>query len=152
MTQTAERPTTSSTTRHQMVFINLPVADVQRSREFFTAMGYGFNEEMCDERGLALELGPDHYAMLLRTDFFGQFHNAEVAKPGQVEVLTCLSADSREEVDELIDRAVGAGGTEIRREAGGDFMYDGSYTDLDGHIWEIMWMDVDKARAAGTFG
>jgi predicted lactoylglutathione lyase len=135
-----------------MVFINLPVADPQRSREFFTALGYGFNEEMCNEAALALELGPNHYAMLLQNDFFVQFHDAQVARPGQHEVLTCLSADSHADVDDLVDRAIGAGGRQVRAQEHGDFMYGRSYADPDGHIWEIMWMDVDKARAAGMFG
>lgn len=137
---------------HQMIFVNLPVADPQRSREFFTSLGYGFNEEMCNEGALALELGPNHYAMLLQTEFFGRFHDQQVAQPGQHEVLTCLSADSRAEVDNLVDRAISAGGRDVRTEEYGDFMYGRSYADLDGHIWEIMWMDVDQARAAGTFG
>lgn len=144
--------TQTSTRTHQMIFVNLPVADPQRSRRFFTALGYAFNEEMCNEGALALELGPHHYAMLLQADFFGQFHDAQVASPGQHEVLTCLSVDSRVEVDDLVDRAVEAGGRDVRTEEAGDFMYGRSYADLDGHIWEIMWMDIDKARNAGTFG
>lgn len=149
-----ETSKTSSNVRtrvHQMIFVNLPVADPQRSREFFSALGYGFNEEMCNEGAVALELGPNHYAMLLQTDFFGQFHDAEVALSGQHEVLTCLSAESREDVDDLVDRAIEAGGRDVRTEEHGDFMYGRSYTDLDDHIWEIMWMDLDKARDAGTF-
>lgn len=137
---------------HQMIFVNLPVADPQRSREFFTSLGYGFNEEMCNEGALALELGPHHYGMLLQTDFFGQFHDAQVAQPGQHEVLTCLSAETRQEVDDLVDRAISAGGRAVRTEEQGDFMYGRSYADLDAHIWEIMWMDLDKARTAGVFG
>ena len=137
---------------HQMIFVNLPVADPQRSREFFASLGYGFNEEMCNEGALALELGPNHYAMLLQTDFFGQFHDEQVAGPAQHEVLTCVSAQSRREVDDVVDRATAAGGREVRTEEQGDFMYGRSYADLDGHIWEIMWMDLEKARSAGVFG
>jgi len=137
---------------HQMIFVNLPVADPARSREFFTALGYGFNEEMCNEQALAMELGPNLFAMLLHRDFFAQFHDASVAGHGQHEVLTCLSAGSRNEVDDLVDRAVQAGGRAVRTDEQGDFMYGRSYADPDGHIWEIMWMDLDKARAAGTFG
>lgn len=137
---------------HQMIFINLPVADPERSREFFSALGYAFDEEMCNEGALALELGPNHYAMLLKTEFFAGFHDAQVAEPGQHEVLTCLSAENRAEVDDLVDRAIAAGAHQVRAEEHGEFMYGRSYADLDGHIWEIMWMDVDKARAAGTFG
>lgn len=147
----SEQATTTRT--HQMIFVNLPVADTNRSRTFFTALGYAFNEEMCqDGTALALELGPNLFAMLLQRDFFNQFHKAQLAQPGHHEVLTCLSADSREAVDDLVDRAVAAGGAQVRAEEGGDFMYGRSYADPDGHIWEIMWMDVEKARAAGTFG
>lgn len=155
MTTTAQSTTQpeagTARTRHQMIFVNLPVADVTRSREFFTALGYGFDEEMCNEQGLALELGPDHYAMLLSREFFGQFHDRPVADAGQVEVLTCLSASSRAEVDAVVDAAVAAGGRQVRKEEFGDYMYGRSYADLDGHIWEIMWMDVEGARRAGAF-
>ena len=147
---------THSSTRsrtHQMIFVNLPVADTDRSREFFTALGYAFNEEMCQSgMALSLELGPNLFAMLLQRDFFNRFHQAQLAQPGQHEVLTCLSAESRDAVDDLVDRAIAAGGSEVRAEENGDFMYGRSYADLDGHIWEIMWMDVEKARAAGLFG
>lgn len=145
------QPTVTSRT-HQMIFVNLPVKDPTASRAFFTTLGYGFNEEMCNEGALALELGPNHYAMLLQTEFFGQFHDAKVAKPGQHEVLTCLSAENRDEVDELVGRAIEAGGREVRTEEYGAFMFGRSFADLDGHIWEIMWMDLDRARAAGMFG
>lgn len=131
---------------HQMIFVNLPVADVERSREFFAAVGYKFDERMCQTgTALGMELGPNLYAMLLGREFFGTFHKATTAEPGQHEVLTCLAADSREHVDSIVDAAVTAGGTEVRREENGDFMYGRSYADLDGHIWEILWMDAEKA-------
>ncbi len=149
MTQTA--PETATAVRHQMIFVNLPVKDTAASREFFTRVGYSFNEEMCNGPALAVELGPQLFAMLLEREFFATFHTSDTADPGSHEVLTCLSADSREQVDQLVDRAVAAGGTEGRRQDEG-FMYGRSYTDLDGHVWEIMWMDVDAARDAGAFG
>ena len=144
---------TTGTQSHQMIFVNLPVADVARSREFFTALGYGFDERMCNDGGLGLVVGPNHYVMLLQRDFFAGFHDAEVAQPGQHEVLVCVSADSAAHVDDLVDRAVAAGGRQIRVEGQRDgFMYGRSYADLDGHIWEVMWMDVEKATEAGVFG
>ena len=149
---TTQSTQTTQTTRHQMIFVNLPVADVARSREFFTSLGYRFDEEMCNDQGLALELGPDHYAMLLSREFFSQFHDRPVAEAGTLEVLTCLSAGSREEVDRVVDAAVAAGGRQVRKEEYGDYMYGRSYADLDGHVWEIMWMDVEGARRAGAFG
>jgi uncharacterized protein len=127
---------------HQMIFVNLPVDDLSRSRTFFTELGYSFNETYCDERSLCLELGPTLYAMLLRRDFFDTFHQVRTAAPDTVEALLCLSADSREAVDAQVERAVAAGGRAGRREDHG-FMYGRAYTDPDGHIWEIMWMDQE---------
>lgn len=90
--------------------------------------------------------------MLLQRDFFASFHHAETSVPGQHEVLVCLSVDSRDEVDRLAEAALAAGGAEVREEQGGDFMHGRSFTDPDGHIWELMWMDVEAARSAGAFG
>lgn len=149
---TATDPSAEARTSHPMIFVNLPVADIDASRKFFTAVGYGFDEKMCNGEALALELGPSLYAMLLRRDFFARFHTATTADPGHHEVLTCLAAGSAEEVDRIVDAAVAAGGKDLRTEQEGEWMYGRSYTDLDGHIWEIMWMDVAAATAAGAFG
>lgn len=142
----------TATRTHQMIFVNLPVADIARSRAFFESLGYGFNEEFSNEDALGLELGPNHYAMLLRRDFFAGFHDTETAAPHQREVLNCLSAESKAEVDDLVDRAIAAGGRNVRTQEYGEFMYGRTYADLDEHFWEIMWMDMDKAREANTFG
>ncbi|MGC5025177.1 VOC family protein [Tsukamurella sp. DT100] len=131
---------------HKMIFVNLPIADVQRSRDFFTAVGYTINEQFSDENAISVELGENIVAMLLKNDFFGTFHEATTAAPGVKETLIALSAESREEVDEVVNRAVAAGGTEGRSEDHG-FMYGRSFDDPDGHTWEIMWMD--PAAAAG---
>ncbi|MFK5634409.1 MULTISPECIES: VOC family protein [unclassified Ornithinimicrobium] len=125
---------------HQLIFVNLPVADLARSRAFFGGLGYTFNEDFCDERGLCLELGPTLHAMLLTQDFFARFHDGRTAGPGTVETLLCLSADSRGAVDSIVDRAVALGGADVRTEDEG-FMYGRSYSDPDGHIWEILWME-----------
>ena len=136
---------------HQMIFVNLPVADPLASKRFFGALGYSFNEEMCDDqRCTAVELGPNIYAMLLRRDFFDSFHDDQ-SRPGEREALLCLSAEDRAHVDRLADSAVDAGGRVIRAEGTG-FMYGKSFEDIDGHIWEVMWMDVVAARDAGAFG
>ena len=131
---------------HKMIFVNLPIADVQRSRDFFTAVGYTINEQFSDENAISVELGENIVAMLLKTDVFGTFPEATTAAPGVKETLIALSAESREEVDEVVNRAVAAGGTEGRSEDHG-FMYGRSFDDPDGHTWEIMWMD--PAAAAG---
>ncbi|KXP02742.1 VOC family protein [Tsukamurella tyrosinosolvens] len=131
---------------HKMIFVNLPIADVQRSRDFFTAVGYTINEKFSDENAISVELGENIAAMLLKTDFFGTFHEATTAAPGVKETLIALSAESREEVDEIVGRAVAAGGKEGRSEDHG-FMYGRSFDDPDGHGWEIMWMDPAAAEA-----
>ncbi len=129
---------------HQLMFVNLPVQDLERSRTFFTEVGYSFNTDFCDASALCLELGPTLHAMLLDRDAFASFHDSTVAEPGTVEALLCLSAASRQAVDAVVDRAVAAGGTDIRRVDHG-MMYGRTYADLDGHVWEVMWMDRDAA-------
>lgn len=131
--------------QHQLIFVNLPVADLARSRAFFARVGYPFNEDFCDHNALCMRLGPTLFAMLLREDFFAGFHDRQPAPRGSVETLLCLSADSRGAVDELVDRAVLAGGVDVRTEDHG-FMYGRSYSDLDGHVWEVMWMDPRAAE------
>lgn len=131
--------------QHQLIFVNLPVDDLDRSRDFFTRIGYTFNEDFCDDHALCLELGPTLHAMLLRRDVFASFSDAPVAPDGTVETLLCLSADSRAAVDAVVERAVTAGGRRGRSVDHG-FMYGRSYADPDGHVWEIMWMDPAAAR------
>lgn len=134
------------TRTHKMIFVNLPVADLERSRTFFTEIGYTFNDTFCDDNALALELGENIYAMLLRTDFYQSLHAKKTvdAREGS-ECLICLSADSREDVDALVDKAIEAGATAVRTQDHG-FMYFRSFDDLDGHQWEIMWMDQAAAE------
>ncbi len=137
--------------QHQLIFVSLPVADLARSRAFFTQLGYPFNEDFCDGDALCLRLGPRIHAMLLRADFFAGFHDRPAAPAGSVETLLCLSAESRESVDALVDRAVLAGGADVRREDHG-FMYGRSYSDLDGHVWEVMWTDPHAAGGGPPAG
>ncbi len=128
-----------------MIFVNVPVEDTERSRRFYTELGYTFDERMCEAgTALALEIGPHMYAMLLDRRFFAGFHSGNTAEPGQHEALLCVSADSKDEVNALVDRAIAAGGTEVRTEEQ-PFMFGRSYADPDGHIWEVMWMDVGAA-------
>ena len=132
-------------TDHQLIFANLPVADLGRSRAFFTALGYPFEESFCDGDALCVRLGPTIFAMLLREEFFGRFHDRTTAPPGTVETMLCLSAGSREDVDALVDRAVLAGGRGLRTEDHG-FMYGRSWSDPDGHVWEVLWTEPRAAR------
>lgn len=131
---------------HRMIFVNLPIADSERTRRFWTDLGYSFNDKFCDQNALCLEIGPNIYAMLLDRDFFGSFHDKPVADPrAACGVLLALDAPSRDEVDAQVARAVSAGATEVRTEDHG-FMYGRSFDDPDGHTWEITWMDPQAAQ------
>ncbi|PRC43666.1 glyoxalase [Mycobacterium sp. ITM-2017-0098] len=138
---------------HAPIFVNLPVADVGRSRAFFTQLGYAFNEPFCDDRTIVVVLADNVFAMLLQRDVFDSFHPLKTADATEVkECVICLGVDSREAVDALVDRAIGAGGTAGDSEEE-EFMYGRSYNDLDGHSWQIFWTDsaateVGPAEAA----
>lgn len=125
------------------IFVNLSVKDLQRSMGFFTQLGYSFNKQFTNEKAACLVISDDIYAMLLTEPFFkGFIPNKEIADTTKTkEVLVCLSADSRDAVNELVDKAIAAGGNNFRDPEDHGFMYGRSFEDLDGHVWEIMWMD-----------
>jgi predicted lactoylglutathione lyase len=125
-----------------MIFVNLPVSDLAASRSFFGALGFDFNEQFSDDKAACVVLADNIFVMLLRRDFFATFLNGEVADATQcTEVLNCLSASSREEVDAMVRTAVEAGGKPWKDTFSEGPMYGGSFQDLDGHVWEVMHMD-----------
>ncbi|HEV8082004.1 MAG TPA: VOC family protein [Chitinophagaceae bacterium] len=124
------------------IFVNLPVKDLTRSVEFFTMLGYKFNPQFTDEKATCMIIAEDIFVMLLIEEFFKSFIKKEIADTTKsTESIICLSADSREKVDEMVNKAVGAGGTIYKEPQDHGFMYGHAYQDLDGHLWEIMWMD-----------
>lgn len=124
------------------IFVNLPVKDLQRSMDFFRQLGYSFNQQYTDDTAACMVISEDIYAMLLTHDKFSQFTPKKIADATQTtEVLTCLSAESKEGVNEIVDKALAAGATETREPQDYGFMFGRSFNDPDGHIWEIMWMD-----------
>ncbi|MBM7366077.1 VOC family protein [Gordonia hydrophobica] len=133
---------------HKMIFVNLPVADLDASKAFFGAIGYRFDERFSDENAAALVLGETQVAMLLRRDFYQTFvPGREVIDATTTSgAILCLDADSREVVDEIVGKALAAGATFGNTEDHG-FMYGSSFYDLDGHGWEIMWMDPAAVEA-----
>ena len=127
----------------RMIFVNLPVSDLAASRSFFGALGFTFNEEFSDDKAACVVLADNIFVMLLRRDFFATFINGEIADATQsTEVLNCLSASSREEVDAMVRAAVEAGGKPWKDTFSQGPMYGGSFQDLDGHVWEVMHMDT----------
>jgi uncharacterized protein len=124
------------------IFVNLPVKDLNRSIEFFTKLGYTFNPQFTDEKATCMIIGDDIFVMLLREEFFKTFIKKEIADATKTtESIICLSSESREKVDEMVSNAIAAGGTIYKEPQDHGFMYGHAYQDLDGHLWEIMWMD-----------
>ncbi|MFA6058530.1 MAG: VOC family protein [Taibaiella sp.] len=124
------------------IFVNLPVKDLNKSVAFFTKLGFSFNAQFTNEHATCMVVGEDIYFMLLVHDFFKKFINKEIADTSRyTEVINCLSADSKEKVDELVKRALEAGATAPKEPIDEKFMYQRSFEDLDGHHWEIVWMD-----------
>ncbi len=132
----------TSPTYQQMIFVNLPVNDLDASKKFFTELGYTINPQFSDENAASVVISDTIVAMLLTKPFYATFTKKEIADATQSsEVLICLSAESREKVDELVEKAVAGGGTVSDQVQDHGFMYGRSFDDLDGHTWEIMWMD-----------
>ncbi|AZS84831.1 VOC family protein [Streptomyces griseoviridis] len=126
----------------QMIFVNLAVNDLDASKRFFTALGYSINARFSDENAASVVISDTIVAMLLTKPFYATFTDKEIADAAKTsEVLVCLSAESREKVDELVGRAIEAGGTDTGRVQDHGFMYGRGFDDLDGHTWEITWMD-----------
>ena len=132
-----------------MIFVNLPVADLAAARAFYEAIGAANNPQFTDETAACMVFSDTIHVMLLTHAKFAQFTPKRIADAHQTsEVLICISADSREAVDEMTDAALSAGGREPRERQDYGFMYSRSFEDPDGHIWEPMWMDLAAASEA----
>ena len=131
---------TSQTTRK--IFVNLPVKDLARSVEFFTELGFAFDPRFTDESATCMIVSDEAFVMLLVEDRFKDFTKKQLADPTtHTEAIVALSAASREEVDELVDKALATGGSPANDPLEMDSMYGRSFQDPDGHTWELIWMD-----------
>ncbi|MET8099323.1 VOC family protein [Streptomyces sp. NPDC005236] len=125
----------------RMLFVNLPVADLERSKAFFAALGFGFNPKFTDETAACMPVGEDAFVMLLTREKFAQFSKLPMADPTtHTLALYCFSVSSRDEVDTVSAAALAAGATEADDAEDYGFMYSRSFFDLDGHGWQVMWM------------
>jgi len=131
----------------RQVFINLPIKNMERSQAFFRALGFGFNPQFTNEQGACMVINDGaSYAMLLVEPFFQTFTRKPISDAKKSsEVLVCLSCESRDEVDSLVKKALAAGGTAPNAPQDHGFMYGHGFEDLDGHVWELMWMDPNAA-------
>jgi predicted lactoylglutathione lyase len=133
---------TAAAKKDQQVFINLPVKDLNKSVEFFTKLGYTFNPQFTNENATCMIISENIYAMLLVEKFFATFTPKKIidAKTN-VESLTALNCKSREAVNEIVEKALAAGGKKYNEPQDHGFMYQWGFEDLEGHIWEHFWMD-----------
>ena len=131
----------------KQIFVNLPVKDLNRSVEFFTKLGYTFNPQFTDENATCMIISDDIFAMLLVEPFFKSFTNKEINDTSKTaQVIIALSSESRQAVDELVSKAVAAGGTTPRAVQDHGFMYAHGFEDLDGHLWETIYMDPSTTQ------
>jgi len=138
------------------IFVNLPVSDLKKAQAFFTSLGFTFNAQFTDETAACMVVSDDIFVMLLTIPKFKSFTPREICDARKsTEVLVCLTAESRQKVDELVRKAVTAGGQTHQEPQDHGFMYGHGFQDLDGHIWELVYMEPSaikqpKAHLANT--
>ena len=131
----------------RMFFVNVPVADLERSKAFFAKLGFSYNPMFTGENAACMLVGEQAYVMLLTRETFAEYSKLPMADPAtHALALYCFSVPTREDVDEVSAAALAAGGTEADGAEDLGFMYTRSFFDLDGHGWQIMWMDPAAAE------
>ncbi len=126
------------------VFINLSTKDLEKAKNFYTGLGFSINPQFTDEKAACVVISETIFVMLLKEAFFKTFiQNKEITDTSKnTEVLVALSAESKEKVNEMADKAIDSGGSAFRDPEDHGFMYTRSFQDPDGHIWEIVWMNT----------
>lgn len=125
------------------IFVNLPVKDLKKSVDFFTKLGFKFNPQFTDENATCMIISEESFVMLLVEDFFKKFTKKEISDATKsTEAIIALSCDSREKVDEMTKKAIEAGGKKYSDPQDHGWMYQNSFQDLDGHQWELAYMDM----------
>jgi predicted lactoylglutathione lyase len=126
----------------RLLFVNLPVKDLKKSMAFFTQLGFEYNHQFTDDKAACMIVSEQAFVMLLSEPFFDTFLGKQRCDTTtHTEALLALSCPSRAAVDEQVKRAVAAGGTYAKPQVDHGFMYGWSFYDLDGHHWEVLWMD-----------
>ncbi|UFJ40908.1 VOC family protein [Brevibacillus humidisoli] len=129
-------------TRAEKIFVNLPVKDLNRTMDFFSKVGFEFNPHFTDEKAACMVISDHIFAMLLVEEFFQTFTKKEICDATKsTEVLVALSAESKEQVDEIVNKALAAGATPSKDPVDHGFMYEWGFQDIDGHLWELIYMD-----------
>lgn len=129
----------------KQIFVNLPVKDLSKSKEFFGKLGFEFNPQFTDENAACMIISENIFAMLLTENFFKNFTKKDIADATKTtEVLLAIDAESKEEVDEMVRKAIDAGGSSYSDPQDHGWMYQSAFADLDGHQWEIVYSDMSK--------
>ncbi|MBA3705125.1 MAG: VOC family protein [Bacteroidetes bacterium] len=129
------------------IFVNLPVKNLSKTIEFFTKLDFAFNPEFTDEKAACLIIDENIFVMLLTEDFFKKFTQKEISDATKsTEVILTLSAESREKVDEMISKVLKAGGRSPKPPQDHGWMFGRGFQDLDGHLWEVMYMDMNALK------
>ncbi|UUV23498.1 MULTISPECIES: VOC family protein [Lysinibacillus] len=124
------------------IFINLPVKDLNKSISFFKELGFEFNQQFSDETTASMIISENIFALIMVEERFKGFSKKEVTDTTtSAEAILCLSAESREQVDQLVNKALASGGKPYSEPQDHGFMYGRGFQDVDGHIWEVVYMD-----------
>lgn len=138
-----------ATTTSRKIFVNLPVQDLDKSVAFFTELGFTFNPQFTDDQATCMILSDEAFVMLLVASRFKDFIKKDICdSTSHAEAIFALSADSKAEVDDMVEKALAAGGAPSNDKMDLGFMYGWSFQDLDGHLWEVMYMDPNAAPPA----
>ncbi|MBD3861018.1 VOC family protein [Bacillus sp. 28A-2] len=128
------------------LYINLPVKHVKESRAFFEQLGFDFQQELTNDRAACLVIDDTITVMLLSLQHFQSISEKQLVDAKEAsEVIISMRVDSREEVDELVEQAIAAGGSPFKEKQDHEFMYGWSFQDLDGHLWEVFYMDEERS-------
>ncbi len=129
----------------KMIFVNLPIKDIKRTREFWTKLGFSFDERYSDDKALCLILNENLiYSMFITHEMFSTFTNRPIADCSTTQVLTAIEVDTREQVDKIVNTALENGATRYRESVDLGWMYYDSFADPDGHQWEVMYSDPNQ--------
>ncbi len=129
------------------IFVNLPVKNLERSVEFFSKLGFSFDKQYTDETATCMVVNEDIFVMLLTEEKFQTFTPKQICDTGKyTEVLVCLSLESRSKVDQMVAKAIAGGGSTYNEAKDHGFMYAHGFQDLDGHIWELVYMDPTEVK------
>jgi uncharacterized protein len=130
------------------IYVNLPIKNLERTKAFFSSLGFAFNPQYSNEQAACMVVADDIYVMLLVESFFQTFTKKPISDARKAtEVIVCLSCESRAKVDELVAKAIAAGGTAPNAPQDHGFMYGHGFEDPDGHIWELTHMDASAANS-----